>query len=263
MWLGKKVRFVDIDSQTWLPESCPNNEKEDEGLISVVPFGGSLRNEEISRAGEHVIDAAASLPSRPQLGAKLPSNACAVFSLHATKTMGGAEGGVAVFGSRERAQRARALINFGFLGSRESFLPGINGKISEYDAAVVNARFDGWAREESRWEILRGHAQRVSMSLGIGKVPESMSSLNPYWIVLLPSEEARLQVVSALARAGIDSRLWWGTGLHKTPGFSIVDTGATKVVDDVASRYLGLPFFVGMDDRDFDKIEAVVSSALR
>lgn len=65
--------------------------------------------------------------------------------------MGGAEGGILVFGSEERADLARKGINFGFSSKRERVLVGTNGKMSEYNAAVANARLDGWPKSKELW----------------------------------------------------------------------------------------------------------------
>ena len=254
--IGKDVTFVDIDPDTWLVV----DERSDSstGLMNVIPFGGSLDQSAWAYPGELLIDAAASLATRPSGLKTLPGSAAVIFSLHATKTMGGAEGGVVVFGSEERAALARAWINFGFSGSRESIHIGTNGKMSEYDAAVANARLDGWPEESQEWETIRQLAVQASEEMNLQKTPDSMVSVNPYWIALFETSEQKKSAADALNTAGVETRLWWAEGLHKMPAFQSLPRQSLKVVDDFASRYLGLPFHLSLSTSQFSKVADVI-----
>ena len=261
MQAGKPIRFVDVGPQTWLPESNFDQGPHSFGTISAIPFGASFDHTVWRRSGEHVIDAAASLSSRPQLGG-IPRSVTVVFSLHATKTMGGAEGGIVVFGDEERAREARQWINFGFSAERESVLVGTNGKMSEYDAAVANARLDGWFDEEKLWADRRAWANDASKALGIDGYPDTMQALGPYWIGVFPSRQARDAARISLSNSGIDTRLWWGAGLHRMPAFSDVPLAKVDFVEDIVERYVGLPFFPSMTRQDFDRVSKSVDAAM-
>ena len=257
--IGKPTTFVDIHRDTWLVIDRERNNAT--GLINVIPFGGSFDETAWSQPGEIVIDAAASLASRPAGLKDLPENAVVIFSLHATKTMGGAEGGVVVFGSEERAKLARSWINFGFSGTRESVVLGTNGKMSEYDAAVANARLDGWSEEEVGWEMLRKQTITASRALGLEKAPESMSSINPYWIALFESKEQKETALGALESEGVETRLWWAKGLHNMPAFKSVPRQSLEVVNDISERYLGLPFHLDLSRKELDCIVGTLENA--
>jgi len=103
---GCAMEFVDLDQQTWTVRD--ERTLGSSGLINVIPFGGSFGQESWAYPGELIVDAAASLATRPKGLQNLPDSAAVVFSLHATKTLGAAEGGVIVFGSRERALTGRS-----------------------------------------------------------------------------------------------------------------------------------------------------------
>lgn len=258
--LGRRVTFVDVDPLTWIATDQRISEKE--GLIKVVPFGGSVESEVWSDTGEVVIDAAASLASQPKGLAELPVTTAIVFSLHATKTMGGAEGGVIVFGSVERAQAARSWINFGFSGGRESTVVGTNGKMSEYDAAVANARLDGWAEESFGWLRVRQLATETSQTLDLSETPDSMSSISPYWIVLFKSVRERNKVWMTLEKEQVETRLWWGKGLHNMAAFSDVPKTNLFVTKDLSERYLGLPHHLFLKQQDYSRIHQLVAETI-
>lgn len=255
--LGKHVVFVDVDPVTWMARDQRVSEKE--GLIKVVPFGGSVGSEVWSDSGEVVIDAAASLASQPKGLAELPAGASIVFSLHATKTMGGAEGGAVVFGSVERAKAARSWINFGFSGGRESMLLGTNGKMSEYDAAVANARLDGWSDECRKWLRIRKLAINTSRAMQLSKTPDSMCSIGPYWIVLFRSDRERKRISGILEREQVETRLWWGKGLHNMVAFSDVTKMDLSITEDLSRRYLGLPHHLLLKREDYSLIYELVA----
>jgi dTDP-4-amino-4,6-dideoxygalactose transaminase len=254
--VGKRISFTDINPQTWLPDQVPLAPTL--GRLSVLPFGAGFEHGLSSTSGEHIIDAAASLASQPDL-ASIPRETTVVFSLHATKTMGGAEGGIVIFGSRERAEIARAWINFGFSGERLSSSLGTNGKLSEYDAAVANARLDGWFRERKLWARRRQLARGISESLQIDSHPKSMHALGPYWIGVFGSRGERDAAARALAAVNIGTRLWWSEGLHKMSAFDGIDSTSLPVTEDLSSKYLGLPLFADMPVGAFRVIQRVLS----
>ena len=256
--IDKQITFVDIHPDTWL--AVDKRESITTGLINVIPFGGSFNQSAWAHPGEVVIDAAASLASRPASLEELPESAVVVFSLHATKTMGGAEGGVLVFGSEERAKLARSWINFGFSGARESIVLGTNGKMSEYDAAVANARLDGWEEESAEWIRIRELAIEANRQLNLAQTPHSMEAVGPYWIALFNSPQERQRAISSLQAHGVETRLWWGTGLHEMPAFSTVPTADVSEIKDLTERYLGLPHHIELTGELISFIASVLSS---
>ena len=256
--IGKPITFVDIDSDTWLV--VDQRDDPATGLMNVIPFGGSFDQTAWSHPGEVVIDAAASLATRPSDLKNLPESAAIVFSLHATKTMGGAEGGVLVFGSEERAKLARSWINFGFSGARESVALGTNGKMSEYDAAVANARLDGWEEESAEWLRIRALSIDANRKLNLAQTPPSMEAVGPYWIALFNSTQERQAAISSLEKHGIETRLWWGPGLHEMPAFSAVPTMEILKINDLSGRYLGLPHHVYLSGEHISLIARIISS---
>lgn len=248
---GRELSLVDVNPETWVAQGSG---KKSVGIVKVVPFGACFSPDYWKDSGEIIIDAAASLATKPRFLGSMPSRVSVVFSLHATKVIGGGEGGVVVFGDEGRAAFARAFINFGFAGSRESEVLGVNAKMSEYEAAVVNTRLEGWPDEESQWQELVLKRSYWNQKAGLCPIPEALNAINPYWIALFDSERERDAAENRLGQLGIDSRKWWGSGLHRMPAFAAWSDGSFPVVDDLAGRSLGLPFFCGMGDELFKAV---------
>lgn len=250
--LGHSVSLVDVSGTDWI--GVFDGRPADTGDIKVIPFGATFDSSVWEPKREVIIDAAASLASRPPGVRSIPESGAVIFSLHVTKSMGGVEGGIVAFGSPERAALARSWINFGFAGSRQSVVPGINGKLSEYHAAYVNARLDGWGEELPKWQKTREMARQVASDLAIDGVPTAMNTVNPYWIALFSSAEDRDAAMRRLQRSDITYRLWWESGLKKMPAFESLSLDSSAGIDSISSRYLGLPFHSQMQEPDFLRI---------
>ena len=70
-----------------------------------------------------------------------------VYSFHATKSFGIGEGGLIYSENTDLILKIRQAENFGFSTDRESTLQGINGKLSEYAAAIALATLDTFEKK--------------------------------------------------------------------------------------------------------------------
>lgn len=86
-----------------------------------------------------------------------------------------------------------------------------------------------------------------------------MDAIGPYWVALFKSPQQRELAASRFRKAGIETRLWWGTGLHKMPAFAGLERSDLRNIDEIANRYLGLPFFLGMSEFVLAKITAILA----
>jgi dTDP-4-amino-4,6-dideoxygalactose transaminase len=256
---GGAVEFGDIDSD-W---SLRSVDVYRDGVMPVAPFGAAVKFSRWQDKNTVVFDAAASLGAPPPLWAEMREGWSVVYSLHATKILGSGEGSVIVFGSKEAADEFHAWTNFGFSGTRNSVLVGINGKMSEIQAAYAHAALDGWDDEQEDWHAARALANQVEEDLGIAGLPWSSEGVNPYWIVSLDSENTTRAVESALKDAGIESRRWWGYGCHTMPAFAEVPCRDLVMTENVASRSLGLPMFRDIEPVAMNRIADVLSAVLQ
>lgn len=189
-----------------------------------------------------------------------------VFSLHATKSLGGGEGGLIACRHHAYSESVRSLSNFGIDPSSGwlVFEAGENGKMSEYHAAVVLAALDGWqqvaeARRNLYQRYLRVLTQRLSV-LGFQDKPgDGVYSLLP---VLMPDGVSALAVQTQLMGLGIESRRWYCPPLHCHPAFQAYAHEALPVIDKISERLLGLPFHLGLTDEDINQVVSSLESIL-
>lgn len=186
-----------------------------------------------------------------------------VFSFHATKSFGAAEGGAVLSGNSARIESIRRLSNFGIdtrVGTIDQI--GTNAKMSEYHCALGLASFDMWETvKAARIDLSRRYATALAArvpSLRLQDKPED--GVYPLLPVLVPEGRQAADAMVFLSALGIDTRRWYCPPLHRHPALlSVENTGSLTVAEDIGERILGLPFFMGMED---DQVSRVVDGLL-
>jgi dTDP-4-amino-4,6-dideoxygalactose transaminase len=256
---GHEVVLGDVDLMTW--ELEPGAADVD-GFVPVAPFGATpdiLRWAVMERV---VHDAAASLGADLDLSG-LPSGHAVVFSLHATKVLGSGEGGIVVFGDEDAAARFRAWTNFGFAGSREAQVAGLNAKLSEIQAAYAHAALDRWPQERDEWSAVRRFVRGLGAEFGLDTFETGDDGIDPYWIVRFAEAETCDAIEAALDERGIETRRWWSRGCHRMPAYRHLPAVPLENTATIADKYLGLPFFRGLEGAHRDRLEHALGDAMR
>ena len=260
---GSKVKFEDVDLNTWA--LLPDTSRLAHGVIPVVPFGGQVQLEPWALESTRrpiVIDAASCFDSCQNLSLVNKYNISVMVSLHATKLVTTGEGGVIV-GPKAWIAEMKKWTNFGFYGDRTARRTGTNAKLSEYQAAVGLASFDQWETTRESWY---SRLKKLSEGLREGQITVQPAIIDGYvtstLIALVENSEAKISLERRLSAAWIDSRDWWGAGVHNMPAFRsevIAEQPLLPVTEELASRTIGLPMFIDLNDNEIEKI---VSTAL-
>jgi dTDP-4-amino-4,6-dideoxygalactose transaminase len=150
---GYDVHLIDVDDTAWWVEPdalMAHPALAEVGLVvPVAPYGRAVpqdrwRRFQAATGIPVVIDGAAALEHLADDPQTYLGPIPVALSFHATKVFGTGEGGAVVTTDRDLLMRSIQALNFGFLGSRCAEAAGINGKMSEYHAAVGLAELDGW-----------------------------------------------------------------------------------------------------------------------
>ena len=202
-----------------------------------------------------VVDAAASFDTLAGFAPDVP----VVVSLHATKTLSSAEGGFILAGDPGLIDRCTRALNFGFFDGRNSVGPSINGKLSEYHAAVGLADLDGWESKRSGFRrVAENYLRAAAQARLAGTLFADAARANPYVLYLAPPGEAAEALCAWLHDNGIDTRRWYGGGIHRQTEFAACPRLALPVTDDLAPRLIGLPVAVDMDDAAISRVVAAL-----
>ena len=173
--------LVDIDPESWASE--PKRllrlpQLASAGVVmAVAPYGrmvdmAAWQGFAAQSGIPLVIDAAAcfdTLDAAAICAGKVP----VCVSLHATKTFSTAEGGLILCGDSRTIDDCARALNFGFFTGRESVGPSINGKLSEYHAAVGLAELDGWKHKRAGFiRVARNYLEAAKAAGLAGPSPQ-------------------------------------------------------------------------------------------
>ena len=112
-----------------------------------------------------VIDGAASVERLEDDPRRLTGDIPVALSFHATKSFATGEGGAVVTTDPAVGRAVVETLNFGFFDRRESRVPSINGKMSEYHAAVGLAELDDWpAKRRAFGDVADRYRDRFAAS---------------------------------------------------------------------------------------------------
>ncbi|HEY0333297.1 MAG TPA: DegT/DnrJ/EryC1/StrS family aminotransferase [Stenotrophomonas sp.] len=144
LWNGLKPVFVDIDPVTFNLDPAKIEAAITPQTTAIMPvhcYGTPCDVAAIERiAGNYnlkvIYDAAHAFAVRDAGGSILRHGDLAVLSFHATKVFNTFEGGAIICPDARTKQRINHLKNFGFVDEVTVVAPGINGKMSEINAAM-------------------------------------------------------------------------------------------------------------------------------
>jgi dTDP-4-amino-4,6-dideoxygalactose transaminase len=258
MSAGLTPLFVDVDPTTCQIDLDELKDKDilrrTAAVVTVAAFGHMPDLARCSafeaRTGIPVIVDAAGCSDALLSGAlKSLEGATLALSFHATKAFGIGEGGAIATTDAVLAHDIRTITNFGFDANRIARLPGLNAKMSEYNAAVGLALLDQWPAFRARYNsVLASYREHFAVLQHTGRF-----WLEPNWITTYPhvitrSETERDRLMQALKDAQIDSRRWWMEGCHNTPAYRNVARLPLPNSENWIATLVGLPLSLDLDD---------------
>jgi dTDP-4-amino-4,6-dideoxygalactose transaminase len=138
----------------------------------------------------------------------------------------------------------------------------LNGKMSEYAAAVGLAALDTW--DATRADFARVAAAYADAFAGQPKVM-IQQGFGDRWVsstVVAAVEGAGAAAVGReLAANRVDTRRWWGGGLHRHAAFEKFPRGRADVTEALAESVIGLPCWRDLPNEEIRKISDIVISA--
>lgn len=144
LWNGIKPVFVDVDPDTLNMDPARIEAAITPHTTAIMPvhcYGHPCDVEAIQKIADIynlrvIYDAAHAFGVQDAHGSVLKHGDLSVLSFHATKVFNTFEGGAIVCPDAKTKQRIDHLKNFGFVDEVTVVAPGINGKMSEFNAAL-------------------------------------------------------------------------------------------------------------------------------
>lgn len=177
-----------------------------------------------------------------------------ICSLHATKLYHSGEGGLVVCKDAALWKKLKYIRNFGFSGTESFAELGINGKNSEFHAAMglVNLELIQSIHEQRK---LLSETYDAFLSQTVLKRPEwhQQASINyAYYPVIFPSEAKTVQVKEQLEAHQIQTRRYFYPSLASALPY--LPAQKLPITDDIATRVLCLPLYYDLSVKDVEFI---------
>ncbi|MEZ5039030.1 MAG: DegT/DnrJ/EryC1/StrS family aminotransferase [Saprospiraceae bacterium] len=183
----------------------------------------------------------------------------ATTSFHATKLFHTIEGGAVISNEAELIKKMSFLRNFGHDGPETFASVGINGKNSEFHAAMGIANLK-YITEilESRKEQSKHYDLRLQpLKIKRVKINSRAEFNNAYYPIIFESEENLLKAVENLNAHRIYPRRYFTPSLNKLP---FVKYQSTPISEDISTRVLCLPLYHGLT---FEEINFICRILIR
>lgn len=276
-WNGLKPVFADCDPQTFCIdfESVRSRMSASTGAILAVHlFGNPAAVEELDEISREfrvpvVYDAAHAFGASIN-GARVGRFGVAeVFSFSPTKLVVGGEGGLIATRDAALAQRLRAARNYGDAGDYDPEVTGLNGRMSELQAALALRGLSGLDQR-----IDRRNQIRLRYEERLGGVPgltfqvvraEARSACKDFSLIVDEAEfgAGRDWLFRALEKENIGVRRYFWPAVHRQKLYRDVwDGRPLPATDAVSDRVVSLPIYSSLRDVDVEKVcDAILRAA--
>lgn len=234
-------------------------------ILATHVFGNPCNIEEIDKIAKkynlHVIYDAAHCFGVKYKGKSIFSfGDISTCSFHATKLFHTGEGGAIFSQDPDLRHRIFYSHNFGHNGPLDFFGLGINGKISELQAAMGLSLYPYLTIiMEARRRIVEQFDSELDFRfLQKMKLRNEIVWNYSYYPIIFSDERVLLKVQKALNEMSIFPRRYFYPSLNKLPYSHQIPM---PVSEDISSRILCLPLYVGLEHTEVSKIISVLNNS--
>lgn len=266
LWNNITPVFVDIDPQTCNLDPAKIEEAITPRTTAIMPvhcYGNPCAVESIQNIADIyglkvIYDAAHTFGVRYQGRSLLEHGDLSVLSFHATKVFNTFEGGAIVCPDAKTKQRVDYLKNFGFANEVTVVAPGINGKMSEVNAAfglLQLKHVDDALANRRRVEAV--YRRELAGVRGLRMLPERMDVQgNSSYFPIFVEEDyplTRDELYMKMKQAGVHGRRYFYPLISDMPMYRGLPSAARDNLSSaarIADQVICLPVFPGLDDED-------------
>jgi dTDP-4-amino-4,6-dideoxygalactose transaminase len=273
LWNRLKPVFADIDAATFNADPVDIARRATPAtklVLATHVFGNPCDADAIAKAVPGVpliIDAAHGYGSKYR-GRAIGGGTLAafeVFSFSGTKLVTSAEGGLVAPRDATLAKAIEYRRAYGFQGDYESQMMGLNGKLSELNAALGVLTMDLVERAIARRLVIVARYRAALGDIGgvsFQQVDARDRSTFKDFAILIRDTATRDRVEAALTAEQIQTKRYFRPA-HAMRAFRKYAAGPLPRTEDVYARILCLPIFNELEGADVDRIAGIVRRAAR
>lgn len=262
VWEGCKPVFVDIDKNslnidaTKIEQAITPNTQ---AILATHVYGNPCDVEAIDKIAKKynlkvIYDGAHAFGVNVNGKSILEYGDISTYSLHATKIFHSVEGGLLVAKSPLLLDRLEKIRNFGISGFNTFSVLGINGKNSEFHAAMglANLKYVDQIKQK-RIDLIQYYDNKLKDFPAIRPTWHKDSyNTGAYYPLIFDTEDLMLKCIEELNSSEIGTRRYFYPSLSSALPY--LDTISMPVTDDISSRVLCLPLYYDLSINDVDVI---------
>lgn len=267
-WNALEPVFADVDPETYCIDVNDVRRlitRWTVGICAVHAFGlpadiEPLQQLAAERGLKLVFDAAHGLGGRYRGAALGPFGDASVFSMSGTKLVTSGEGGLATFRNPEAADRFSHLRAYGFKGDYNCRYIGLNGKLSELNAALgwlsLAMIDDALTRRQAQVEHYRRALDGCAGVAWQATPPDRLHGYKDLALRFRTGEE-RATVERALQAAGVMTKRYFFP-VHRMEAYRPFARRPLPVTESLYDRLLCVPLFHDLSFERIDEIARVI-----
>jgi dTDP-4-amino-4,6-dideoxygalactose transaminase len=266
VWEGCRPVFVDIDPETLCLNPTLLEDAitaETTAIMPVHVYGYPSDVEQIQVIAERhhlrvIYDAAHAFGVRSNNVSIVNYGNISTLSFHATKLFHTAEGGAIITNDDELADRIEYMVNFGHKSEYDFWGIGINGKNSEFHAAMglcILPRIPELIAERKTLSELYDYLLQDT-DIRRPKVSKATAYNYAYYAVIFPTEDTLLRAQQALRAKEIFTRRYFYPSLST---LNYVSHTRMPVAEDIACRILCLPLSNYLEVGEVNMITRIIN----
>ena len=275
VWEGLTPVFADINSETFNIDPNDVEKKITEktsAILAVHVYGNPCYVDELQEIADKynlklIYDAAHAFGVEYNNQSVLNYGDISILSFHATKLFHTIEGGAIIVKDEELFAKLKLLRNFGIKSEEEVVLPGINAKMTEFQAAMGLCNLEDIDEKiQLRKMIYEQYIEKLDDAKNIKLQKIIASKYNyAYMPVCFENVEKRDEIYIELIKNGVESRKYFypltvNFDYFKNEGMNLAEKHDLPVAFDIANRVLCLPLY---PDLEMTAVNNIVSTIRR
>lgn len=268
VWEGCKPIFVDIDKDSLNIDSGKIEEAITENTSAILAthvYGNPCDVETIEKIGKKhnlkvIYDGAHAFGVHVNGKSIFDYGDISTCSLHATKLYHSIEGGLVITKDATLLKKLAYMRNFGFDGPEAFAELGLNGKNSEFHAAMGLVNLD-YIKEiyDNRKRITDRYDEKLKGFKAIKPLWHKTGTLNyAYYPLVVESEELLHKCIDTLKSNEIFVRRYFYPSLSNVLPY--LESVEMSITEDIAKRIICLPLF---HDLTFEEVDLICRLLLR
>jgi dTDP-4-amino-4,6-dideoxygalactose transaminase len=275
LWNGIKPVFVDVDPNTLNLDPARIEAAITPQTTAIMPvhcYGHPCDVNAIQKIADNynlrvIYDAAHAFGVQCHCGSVLNHGDLSVLSFHATKVFNTFEGGAIICPDAKTKLRIDQLKNFGFVNETTVVAPGINGKMSEINAAFGMLQLkhidQALARRKDIDAAYREQLQGVKGIRCLGDAGEAVANYS-YFPILVEADRplSRDALYQKLKDHNIFARRYFYPLITDFPmyrGLPSAHRDNLPVATSAAQKVMCLPIYPALGDEDVKRVLSVIT----